>query len=130
MSVFRSAEQARAVFTQLFEILLKDEQFVERLRSGGLSVHLIQSKPELEFYVDPDSVVEGPPPAPAAVRITMSCDTAHAMWQGRLLMPVALATGRVRIKGSVAKVLELVPILRPAFDRYPQIAAEHGVEVG
>jgi putative sterol carrier protein len=130
MPVFQSPEQAHAVFTRLFTILLKDDQFVDRMRAGGLSVHLVQSKPDVELYVTPDQVVDGAPPAPAAVRISMSCDTAHSLWQGKLLMPVALATGRVRIKGNVAKVLELVPILRPAFDRYPEIVAEHGISVG
>jgi putative sterol carrier protein len=130
MTVFHTSEQARAVFTRLFTILLDDDQFVERMRAGGLSVHLVQSKPDVQLYVTPDQVTEGAPPSPAAVRIAMSCDTAHSLWQGKLLMPVALATGRVRIKGSIPKVLELVPILRPAFDRYPEIVAEHGIAVG
>ena len=41
-------------------------------------------------------------------------------------MPLAVATGRVRIKGSVSKVLEFVPRLQPAFDRYSEVAASHG----
>jgi hypothetical protein len=42
-------------------------------------------------------------------------------------MPIAVATGKIRIKGSVAKVIEFVPLLRPAFDRYPALAAAAGV---
>jgi hypothetical protein len=57
----------------------------------------------------------------------MSCTTADALWAGRLLMPIALATRKIKISGSVAKVIEFVPMLQPAFDRYPQIAADAGV---
>jgi hypothetical protein len=46
---------------------------------------------------------------------------------GKLLMPAALATGRVRVKGNVARVLEFVPLLHPAFDVYPTIASEAGL---
>jgi putative sterol carrier protein len=66
-------------------------------------------------------------PDSSTVTIKMSCDTAHALWSGTLMMPTAIATGKVRIRGKVSKVLELVPVLQPAFDRYPQIAAAHGV---
>jgi hypothetical protein len=48
---------------------------------------------------------------------------------GTLMMPTAVATGKVRIRGKVAKVIEFVPILQPAFDRYPEIAASSGVAV-
>jgi hypothetical protein len=57
----------------------------------------------------------------------MSSDTAHRLWMGTLTMPLALATGKVRVKGSVAKVVEFVPMLQPAFDRYPAIAEAEGL---
>jgi putative sterol carrier protein len=68
-------------------------------------------------------------PESASITIKMSCDTAHALWMGTLMMPTAVATGKVRIRGKVSKVIEFVPILQPAFDRYPEIAAASGVAV-
>ncbi|ARH92480.1 MULTISPECIES: hypothetical protein [Streptomyces] len=129
MSVFESSDKARHIFTDLFSILLKDETFTQRMRDAGITLHLIQTKPDIELYVTPDGVQAGAPSQPATIRIKMSCDTAHSLWLGKLLMPVALATGKVRIKGSVAKVLEFVPLLRPAFDQYPEIAASEGLPV-
>lgn len=129
MPVFESSEKAEHVFSGLFSILLKDDTFTQRMRDSGISLHLIQVKPDVELSVTPDGVTAGPPPQPAAIRIKMSCDTAHDLWLGKLLMPVALATGKVRIKGNVAKVLEFVPLLRPAFDRYPEIAKAEGLPV-
>jgi hypothetical protein len=127
MSVFSSPEQAREVFTKLFTILLEDKVFLTKMTDSALSLHLVQRQPDMELFVSPDGVVDGPGPRPAAIRIKMSCDTAHALWLGELMMPLAVATGRVRIKGNVPKVLEFVPILRPAFDQYAKIAAEYGI---
>ena len=59
----------------------------------------------------------------------MSCDTAHSLWSGKLLLPLALATGKLRVRGSMAKVLEFAPMLQPAFDRYPDLAAAAGLSV-
>jgi hypothetical protein len=125
--VFTSSTQAKDVFSRLFEILLSDQVFVSKMTESNLSLHLLQTKPDLELFVSPAGVFEGPPPTTAAIRMKMSCDTAHSLWLGQLLMPLAVATGRVRIKGNVAKVLEFVPILQPAFEQYPSIVAAHGI---
>jgi hypothetical protein len=127
--VFSSPEQAQEVFRTLFEILLKDEEFRTRLIESNLSLHLIQTKPDIELFVSPEGVSLGTPPVSAAIRIKMSCDTAHALWKGELLMPLALGMGKVRIKGNVAKVLEFVPMLQPAFDRYPEIVSAHDLDL-
>jgi hypothetical protein len=124
MPIFSSAEQAKRIFSTLFHILLEDETFVSKMTAANLDLHLIQTKPDVELHVSRHGVHDGPPEQRAAIRIKMSCDTAHALWSGDLLMPLAVATGRVRIKGNVSKVLEFVPILQPAFDQYPKIIAE------
>ncbi|MBA8826614.1 putative sterol carrier protein [Saccharopolyspora lacisalsi] len=128
MPVFSSSEQAQEVFRTLFEILLEDDVFLFRMTDSNLSLHLVQTKPDVEMFVSPDGVHDGPPPSRATIRIKMSCDTAHSLWKGELLMPMALGTGKVRIKGSVSKVMEFVPILQPAFDRYPEIIAARKIE--
>ena len=128
MSLYQTTDQAEQVFGKLFRILIEDETFTNRLRESGLSVRLMHKKPQCDVFVSADEVIVGDDvPASAAITIKMSCDTAHALWMGKLLMPTAVATGRVRIRGKVAKVLEFVPILQPAFDRYPEIVAESGI---
>jgi putative sterol carrier protein len=125
--VYSTREQAVAVFSELFEILLQDDDFAAVVRSRGLSVRFAHTKPDFELHIDPEGVRVDGPPVPTSLVIKMSCDTAHALWTGRLLMPIAVATGKIRIKGSVATVIEFVPMLRPAFDRYPALAAAAGV---
>jgi putative sterol carrier protein len=127
MSTFDSAAQAERVFTSLFNILLEDDRFVSRVRQSNLSLQLIHTDPDVNLYVDAESGVRTGQQLPASIRIKMSSDTAHRLWMGKLMMPVALATGKVRVKGSVARVMEFVPLLQPAFDRYPAIAAAEGL---
>ena len=129
MPAFATKDQAASVFSQLFEILLQDERFQTTVRTENLTVLFKHSDPELTVYLDADGVYVDEVPGVPAITIQMSCTTADALWAGRLLMPIALATRKIKISGSVAKVIEFVPMLQPAFDRYPQIAADAGVGV-
>lgn len=131
MQKFESTKQAEAVFGSLFSILAEDEAFTSALRENDMTVRLLHTKPECRVYVSADTTGLGEEvPERSTVTIKMACDTADALWRGELMMPSAVATGRVRIRGKVAKVLELIPILQPAFDRYPDIAREHGIAGG
>ena len=127
MPAFSTKDQAASVFTTLFEILLQDDRFATTVRAEKLTVLFRHSDPELTVFLDADGVYVDEVPSAPAITIQMSCTTADALWAGRLLMPIALATRKIKISGSVAKVIEFVPMLQPAFDRYPQIAADAGV---
>jgi putative sterol carrier protein len=127
MPAYTSRDQAVSVFAHLFEILLEDDGFAAIVRDEGLTVRFVHTKPDFELFVDSSGVRVDDCPAEATLSIKMSCDTADALWAGRLLMPIAVATGRIRIKGSVSKVIEFVPLLHPAFDRYPALASAAGV---
>lgn len=127
MAVFATAAQARSLFGELFAILLADEEFSSRLRHNQLSVLIVHSNPDFTLFLEPGGVHLDETPAKPLISIKMSCDTAHALWSGKLLLPLALATGKLRVRGSMAKVLEFAPMLQPAFDRYPALAASAGV---
>ena len=52
------------------------------------------------------------------VTMTMEADTAHRFWLGKVNVTVALARGQMKAKGPVAKILKLVPLVKPVFPRY------------
>jgi putative sterol carrier protein len=60
------------------------------------------------------------------VVMSMDGDTAHRFWLGAINVTVALARGQMQAKGPVAKVLKLVPVLKPAFPRYRERLAAAG----
>jgi putative sterol carrier protein len=128
MSVYETTQQAEAVFGALFTILVADEAASASMRDNGLTVRMVHTKPDCVLHVSAEQVRTGDDaPEEASVTIKMSCDTAHQLWLGNLMLPTAIATRKVRIRGKVSKVLELVPILQPAFDRYPELAGASGV---
>lgn len=127
MTYYQSAQQAAEVFGELFTILSQDEQAMKVMKDSGLKVAIKHKNPEFLMGFDSGGLHTDLAEFSPNVRISMSCDTAHKLWLGELLMPVALATGRVRVRGSVPKILEFIPVMRPAFDRYPELASAHGV---
>jgi hypothetical protein len=52
------------------------------------------------------------------VVLQLDADTAHQFWLGQLNAAVALAKGDIRTRGPVAKVLGLVPLVKPGYPRY------------
>jgi hypothetical protein len=50
--------------------------------------------------------------------MSMEADTAHRFWLGKVNVTVALARGQMKAKGPVAKILKLVPLVKPVFPRY------------
>jgi putative sterol carrier protein len=128
MPIYETTAQAEQVFGTLFKILVEDDKFATSLRESGLTARLLHKKPDCDIFISPDEVLLGEAvPESASITIKMSCDTAHSLWMGTLMMPTAVATGKVRVRGRVSKVIEFVPILQPAFERYPEIAAASGV---
>ena len=58
--------------------------------------------------------------------MTMDADTAHRFWLGKVNVTVALARGQMKAKGPVAKILKLVPLVKPVFPRYRAMLEEPG----
>ena len=58
--------------------------------------------------------------------MSMEADTAHRFWLGKVNVTVALARGQMKAKGPVAKILKLVPLVKPVFPRYRQQLADAG----
>ena len=50
--------------------------------------------------------------------MTMDADVAHRFWLGKVNVTIAIARGQIRTKGPVAKILKLVPLVKPVFPRY------------
>ncbi len=44
------------------------------------------------------------------------------------MFPLALARGEMTAEGPTAKILKLVPLLKPVFPRYKQLLIEQGRE--
>ena len=60
----------------------------------------------------------GPTEMEPEIVMSMEADTAHRFWLGKVNVTMALAKGQMKAKGPVAKILKLVPLVKPVFPRY------------
>jgi putative sterol carrier protein len=70
----------------------------------------------------------GPTNMEPEVVMSMEADTAHRFWLGKVNVTVALARGQMKAKGPVAKILKLVPLVKPVFPRYRALLEQDGRE--
>lgn len=129
MGVFRDTAQLEDVIGSLFLTLLDDPDIRAKYAAAGITVRFVFADPAGEVTVAPDGVKTGPGlPAPD-VTMMMKADVAHAFWLGEVTLPRAMARGDMKAEGSVARVLGLLPLLKPAYRLYPRLARSKGVEV-
>ena len=59
----------------------------------------------------------------------LSGDTVHKYWLKQISLPVALATQKIKSKGSIPKVLKLLPYLKPVFEAYPSYCKKYNLPI-
>ncbi len=130
MPVFKSTEKMYEVLGSLFESLMENQDVAEKFREAQMTILFQIHEPEGQIWLDPDQgVVCGSTNLKPTITMSLSGDSCHKFWLKELSMPVALATRRIKSKGSLPKVLKMIPLLKPAYENYPAIARKHGVLV-
>ena len=62
------------------------------------------------------------------VQMKMKSEIANKFFQGKENVPVAVATGRIKTKGNMAKALKLIPMTKPVYEKYRQMLEDEGYE--
>lgn len=131
MAYFKSADEVYEFIGALFEDLGNDEELGPKFRKANTIVQYQYRNPESQITVkmkdgeDPQ-VDCGETQLDPEVVMTMEADTAHKFWLGKVNVTVALARGQMKAKGPVAKILKLVPLVKPVFPRYRAKLEEAG----
>ena len=133
MPYFKDADEVYATIGKLFENLAVDDELGPRFRKADTIVQYQFRNPESQITVKmldgQDSEVDlGSTELEPEVVMTMEADTAHRFWLGKVNVTVALARGQMKAKGPVAKILKLVPLVKPVFPRYKAQLEEAGRE--
>ena len=132
MAIFESTEKMYEVLGGLFEGLMANPDVLEKSLKANLTVLFNISEPSGQIWLSPydgGKVVCGPADFKPDVTMWISGDSCHAFWLKKLSMPVALAKRKIKTKGSLPKILKMIPMLGPAFEAYPDIAKKHGLPV-
>src|SRR4051812_31046837 len=117
MGHFKDEDDVYAFVGRLFQELAEDEELAEKLKKADTTVQYRMSDPDsavtCEMRPERDVRVDlGPTDLDPEVIMSMSADTAHRFWLGKVEVTVALAQGDIEAKGPVAKVLRLVPLVQ------------------
>lgn len=130
MGAFRDTAHLYKVVGGLFDRVKADPEVARKLLGGRLVVKFLYRDPEGEVTVDltgPEIAYDlGPSKRRPDVEIRSSADTAHTFWSGKLNVPIAMATGKVKAKGSMTKALALLPALKPVFAMYEKTLRDLG----
>jgi putative sterol carrier protein len=131
LAYFKDADEVYAYIGRLFEELAQDEELAPRFRKANTIVQYQYRNPESQITVSlregEDGRVDfGDTAMEPEVVMTMDADTAHRFWLGEVNVTVAMARGQMKAKGPVAKILKLVPLVKPVFPRYRRMLEEAG----
>ena len=131
MAYFNDADEVYRYIGKLFQDLSDDEELGPKFRSANTVVQYRYREPESQITVrlregEDGRVDLGDTDLEPEVVMTMEADTAHRFWLGKVNVTVALARGQIKAKGPVAKILKLVPLVRPVFPRYRKMLQDAG----
>jgi putative sterol carrier protein len=128
---FKDDAEVYQFIGRLFEELAEDEELSPKFRRANTIVQYQYRNPESQVTVDlreeSDGQVDcGETDLEPEVIMSMEADTAHKFWLGGVNVTVALARGQMKAKGPVAKILKLVPLVKPVFPRYRKLLEDAG----
>ncbi len=123
---FKDADEVYEFIGQLFADLAEDDDLGPKFRKANTIVQYQYSNPESQITVkmldgEDGQVDMGDSELEPEVVMSMEADTAHRFWLGKVNVTVALARGQMKAKGPVAKILKLVPLVKPVFPRYREM---------
>ena len=129
MAYFKDADDVYRYIGKLFEDLAEDEELAPKFRKANTIVQYQYREPESTITVkliegEDGQVDLGETTMEPEVVMSMEADTAHKFWLGKVNVTVALARGQMKAKGPVAKILKLVPLVKPVFPRYRAMLEE------
>jgi hypothetical protein len=134
MPYFKDAEDVYANLGLFLRQLAVDPEMEPALKRVDTTFQLRTRHPDSVMTVrlpqddQPPQVDLGETTLQPEVVLQLDADIAHRFWLGQVNVAVALAHGDIRTRGPVAKVLKLVPLVKPGFPRYRQQLEASGRE--
>ncbi|MGH3518379.1 MAG: SCP2 sterol-binding domain-containing protein [Haloechinothrix sp.] len=128
MPAFKDESEVYDYVGGIFEQAVADPVLGAKFAESGVVLRLNYTDPDASLTVDmPRREVHtgdsGPTPN---VEMFMSADTGNRFWLGKVNLTLAMAKGQVKAKGSVPKLLKLVPSAKSLFPRYRAMLEENG----
>ncbi len=141
MPRFGSQDEFKTVFAQIFQLMNDHPKIGRTLRDAKAPHRFEITDMDLVF-----SVTYAPPEDEAAGRflrwgwesdgfttepvitMKMASHVANRFFQGKENIALAIASGRVKLRGPLSKILELAPVTRPVYPVYREWLANQGYD--
>jgi putative sterol carrier protein len=95
----------------IFEKAFEDPELLPKIKSANLVFAVKCTEPDSAITVDFVNLkVSKGADESADAALLMSTETSNAYWQGKVNLPFAMARGKVKVEGNVAKLLTLSPL--------------------
>ncbi len=141
MAQFTDAAEFKRVFAQIFQ-LMNDHPKIGRTLRDAKAPHRF----EISDYNEVFSVTYAPPDDEGAGRflqwgwesdgfspepkiiMKMTSQVANRFFQGKENIALAIATGRVKLRGPIATILTLAPVTKPVYPVYREWLMNEGLD--
>ena len=129
MAFFNNTEELASVMKELWNAIARDSEMKAPLVRSKMIASFHYKDPEGQITIDcsdgENIVTEwGICDKKPDVEMFMKADVAHEFWKGEVNVPMYLLNGKMVAKGPVNKALALLPAIKPAFKKYPQVVKE------
>jgi hypothetical protein len=139
MGRFKDAGEFKRVFEQIFQLMNDHPKIGRRLRDAKAPHRF-----EITDFGVVFTVTYAPPEDEAAGRflrwgwesdgfdaepliiMKMTSEVANRFFQGKENIALAIASGRVKLRGPLTKILELAPVTRPVYPVYREWLTNEG----
>ena len=139
MAVFKDSKQFYECVGELMNRAAKDPNIGPKIGKSGSVIQFKYTEPEAVTTINARDkamqagmildVFHGPTNLVPDIVMSMKADVAHAFWQGKVDLVGAIAKKQMVIeKGSLPKILKLVPSITPLFKVYPALLKEKGLK--
>jgi hypothetical protein len=131
MAVFKNAESMLEILGGMFNMVLQDQTVAPKFKESGVVIKFNITDPDATLWVDTVNmkILSGSQDLKANVEMDLSGDSCHQFWLKELKLPIALAKGKIKARGPMPTILKLLPLLKPAYEAYPDIAKKNNLPV-
>jgi hypothetical protein len=138
MPYFKDAKECDDMLGGFFRkmsegVASKDQVLVEiqrKLAEINLIIKFVWREPELsvtlDFTKDPFKVYINDESINPTATFTLTADTAHKFWHGQVNLAKALTLKTIVARGPIPKILKLLPVIKPLYERYPAYLKQIG----
>jgi len=125
---FSSTSEVHKYLGGIFDTAFADPVIGPKLRNVGIVIKTTYAEPDAVVVVDTKAgtVCAGDATTAADAEMSMTAETGNAYWQGKVNLPLAMAKGRIQVKGNIAGFLKLAPLGKQLFPAYVEMLRADG----